>query len=100
MAILRCATILDHRDHHHKNCNPQRAVNIKVKAQDEEGRPLTLTLNDFVARIFQHEYDHLQGTLYHDRMSPAVLDEVREQLVAMEDAYLQVHPGAAVQRVG
>ncbi len=78
----------------------QRAVNIKVKAQDEEGRPVTLTLNDFVARIFQHEYDHLQGTLFHDRMAPEVLEEVREKLVDMEEAYLKEHPGAAVRRVG
>jgi hypothetical protein len=35
-------------------------VKVKVRAQDVEGQPLTLSLTDWQARIFQHEYDHLQ----------------------------------------
>ena len=38
----------------------QRAYRVKVRAQDLAGQPLTLTLTDWRARIFQHEFDHLQ----------------------------------------
>ena len=38
----------------------QRAYRVKVRAQDLTGQPLTLTLTDWRARIFQHEFDHLQ----------------------------------------
>ena len=33
-----------------------------------EGRPVTLTAQGWFARIMLHEYDHLQGTLYVDRL--------------------------------
>lgn len=33
-----------------------------------------------MARIFQHEYDHLDGKLFHDRMAPPVLDSIRQQV--------------------
>ena len=41
------------------------------------------------------EYDHLQGKLYHDRMSPQVLGSIRGELVSMEEAYLKAHPQEA-----
>ena len=41
-------------------CALQRPSKVTVKAVDLKGRPLTLKLDKFPARIFQHEYDHLQ----------------------------------------
>jgi peptide deformylase len=41
---------------------------IKVNYTDVDGKPVTIDLNGFVARIFQHEYDHLQGLVYLDRV--------------------------------
>ncbi len=38
----------------------QRHVNIKVEAQDADGNKFQRTFTDWTARIFQHEYDHLQ----------------------------------------
>lgn len=38
----------------------QRATKIEVQYQDLEGRLQQMALRDFPARIFQHEYDHLQ----------------------------------------
>jgi hypothetical protein len=37
--------------------------------------------------------------LFHDRMAPTALDAVREKLLALEDDFLSVHPGASVQRM-
>jgi hypothetical protein len=36
----------------------------------------------FPARIFQHEYDHLDGRLFHDRMQAEVLQGVKQQVRA------------------
>lgn len=45
-----------------------RRRRIKVKAQDLEGAPVSLTANGFQARVIQHEYDHLDGVVFLDRM--------------------------------
>ena len=45
-----------------------RYVKIKISYTDCEGNPQKLIAEDFVARIFQHEYDHLHGLVYLDRV--------------------------------
>ena len=41
---------------------------IQVEYTDRQGDRQTTKLTDFVARIFQHEYDHLQGKVFLDRV--------------------------------
>lgn len=41
---------------------------VHVKALDREGKPIELRWKGWPARILQHEIDHLNGTLYIDRM--------------------------------
>lgn len=41
----------------------------------------------------------VQGTLFHDRMKPEELQKIKKGLVALEEEYLQLHPGATVQCV-
>jgi peptide deformylase len=41
---------------------------IKVKARSIEGEPVSLTADSFHARVIQHEYDHLDGIVFLDRM--------------------------------
>ncbi len=43
-----------------------RATEIKVKALDEEGRKINKRYTGFLARIVQHELDHLEGRLVID----------------------------------
>lgn len=38
----------------------QRPTSVKIKAQDLQGAKMNVTLTGWQARIFQHEYDHLQ----------------------------------------
>ena len=38
---------------------------MTVKAVDLKGWPVTLRLDKFPSRIFQHEFDHLQVSLRH-----------------------------------
>lgn len=47
----------------------ERAQEIVVEGQDRHGKPLKMKLRGWVARIFQHEIDHLDGILYTDRTS-------------------------------
>ncbi|MFO1008776.1 MAG: peptide deformylase [Planctomycetota bacterium] len=43
----------------------------KVAAFGLDGKPMEKEYDGFVSRIIQHEYDHLEGVLLVDRMSPA-----------------------------
>ena len=45
-----------------------RARDIKVRALDRKGGRIELDLHDFPARVIQHEADHLNGSLFIDRM--------------------------------
>lgn len=54
---------------------------IEIMYQDRHGQEHQQHLQDFVARIFQHEYDHLQGKLFLDRVEHPgdILSEVEYQ---------------------
>ena len=45
----------------------KRAKKIKLKALDENGKKIKIKARGFLARVLQHEYDHLQGMLIKDR---------------------------------
>ncbi len=45
-----------------------RFAAIEVAARDREGQPFTLKASNFLARVIQHETDHLNGKLFLDRM--------------------------------
>ena len=44
-----------------------RSVRVTVEAKDEEGREVRIELEGLIARVAQHEIDHLDGTLILDR---------------------------------
>jgi len=46
-----------------------RPAYVKVQAWNERGRPFNLTAEGFLARVIQHEYDHLEGVLFIDKLS-------------------------------
>jgi len=45
-----------------------RYTELRVDALDRTGKPVEFIAKDFHARVIQHEYDHLQGKVYLDRM--------------------------------
>lgn len=45
-----------------------RYKDIRVQYTSEQGVPMETTLEGFVARVFQHEMDHLDGLVYLDRV--------------------------------
>ena len=61
----------------------RRADRALLRALDEHGRPYEIEAEGWLARIFQHEYDHLDGILYADRLahphSKAVAKAIRKR---------------------
>ena len=59
---------------------------IKVEFYTREGKKQTKTFKDFVARIFQHELDHLNGVVYTDRADPKdlIMETEFEKLMERE----------------
>ena len=45
-----------------------RGESVRVECLNERAEPVTITAHGWHARILQHEIDHLNGTLYIDRM--------------------------------
>lgn len=54
----------------------KRATSVTVKAQDRRGRKVRIKAEGFLARVFQHEIDHLDGILYIDRVESP--DKIRQ----------------------
>jgi len=77
----------------------RRPKTVTVEAQDLEGATFRMELEGLEARIFQHEYDHLNGVLFHDRMHPSILKEVKAELKTLEKKFAEENPGVQYQGV-
>jgi len=64
----------------------ERPQHIRVDYLDGQAKPQTIDLRGFLATVFQHEFDHLQGHLYVDRLK-------HPSLFAFEAEYRQFHQG-------
>jgi len=66
----------------------ERAESIVVEFQTVKGKPRRLELSGWEARVFQHEYDHLDGKLYAtDRLSEAESARVQPELERLIRSY-------------
>ena len=63
-----------------------RPKSIKIQAWNENGRAFTLETSGILARVILHEYDHLEGVLFIDRLSEPkrkrVLDKIAKRAKA------------------
>jgi len=50
----------------------RRPVRVRVQAFTVKGKPYTLEAGGMLARVIQHELDHLDGILFIDRLDEAV----------------------------
>lgn len=57
----------------------RRSTEVEVRALNELGQPVELRWRGWPARILQHEVDHLDGTLYVDRMDSRTLTTIGNQ---------------------
>jgi peptide deformylase len=67
-----------------------RAERVTMRGLDLDGREIVLEGDDLLARMIQHEIDHLDGVLLLDRIDPEVR---REALREMRTRELPVHAG-------
>jgi len=65
----------------------RRSAYVSVTAYDLDGKEIKLTAVDFLARVLQHEIDHLEGMLIVDRMTPESRISIRDVLKAFEESY-------------
>ncbi len=56
-----------------------RPAEIRVQAWNERGRRFTLGADGFLARVIQHELDHLNGVLFVDRLPERTRDRLLKQ---------------------
>jgi peptide deformylase len=61
-----------------------RALKARLRGFDLEGKPLDIRAEGLLARIFQHETDHLIGKLYLDRLDDEGRRDVMRQLRELE----------------
>ena len=59
-----------------------RAVHVRVRAQNERGEPIVIEASGLEARVIQHEIDHLDGVLVLDRISRSQRKEAMKALRA------------------
>jgi peptide deformylase len=64
-----------------------RNETIKIQAYDLNGNEIEGELNGLMARIVQHETDHLDGKLFIDRLGPTQLAAMRDKLEEFELVY-------------
>ncbi len=57
-----------------------RWTDILIRGQTLDGQPFEEKLQGLAARIFQHEYDHLEGVLFIDKLSFIKRDVVKRRL--------------------
>lgn len=62
----------------------ERAESVTVRGQDRHGKEIRIKARGWLARVFQHEIDHLDGVLYIDRASE-VWKAGEERPVAAEE---------------
>lgn len=65
----------------------RRATEARLTFQDLTGAAQELEGVDLIARIWQHELDHLNGVLILDRMGPSDRIATRKTLQALEEGY-------------
>ena len=57
---------------------------VDVKALNEKGKPIEFRAGGLLSRAIQHEWDHLHGFLFIDRMEKKTKDELKPDLDALQ----------------
>ena len=79
--------------------NVDRRTRIHVKWMDEDFNEHDEWIEGYLARVMQHEFDHLDGVLFTDRISPLRKQLVKNKLTAMSKGkYRAAYRTKAAQR--
>jgi peptide deformylase len=66
----------------------ERSLSVRVDGLGLSGNPITLEGEGLLARIFQHETDHVNGMLFIDRLAP---EERRKAMALIRERELDAH---------
>ncbi|AAF11975.1 MULTISPECIES: peptide deformylase [Deinococcus] len=63
-----------------------RARQVRVDYTDLDGQPRSIEAEDYLARVFQHETDHLDGKLFLDHLPADITEDHRKDLLRIQQA--------------
>jgi peptide deformylase len=76
------------------NVNIVRDKTMRMRARDLDNNPIDQVATGYIARIWQHEFDHLNGIMLTDRMGSVAKLMNRSTLKELEEKYAEEHPEA------
>jgi len=79
-----CLSIPDIRE------DVNRHQNVTVSYLDENMQPQQETFSGLAARVIQHEYDHIEGKLFTDKLSPLRKAMLRNRLDSISKGFVKV----------
>jgi peptide deformylase len=65
----------------------KRPKSVRVSAYDLSGNPIERVVDGFLARVIQHENDHINGVLFFDRMTDEARRDLDDRLAEMETVF-------------
>ena len=65
----------------------RRPEKVVIDAWSLDGQPIRLDLDGLLARVVQHEFDHLEGRLFTDRLPEAAALEARRSLDTFREVF-------------
>jgi len=79
-----------------------RYTRVKIKYTDKKGKIKTGIYEDFIAKIVQHEYDHLEGLVFLDRVesSKDIITEKEFQRIVIKASKKQRHKASKEEDAG
>jgi len=80
------------------NAKVWRSKTLRIQAQDLEGKAFEETADGYIARVWQHETDHLNGTMIIDRMGPVARLASRRILKELQQKWDDQHPDDGKKR--
>jgi peptide deformylase len=70
--------------------NVQRRPEIKISYYDDNFEKHTETFDGYTARVIQHEFDHLNGVLFIDKISPLKKQLIKGKLSEIQKGFVKV----------
>ncbi len=74
----------------------KRPKSIRLSAYDLQGNPIERVVEGFLARVVQHENDHLDGVLFFDRMTEEAKRELDDSLDELETVFRSKQNSGAI----
>ena len=75
----------------------RRAKTLKLRAYNLKGEEVETNVSDLPSRVLQHEWDHLQGSLFIDKFGPIAKLSARGMLKQFERKYRRAQEKGEIQ---